>query len=100
MQVELVSKNGQTIFDIALMTYGSLDSVYTLISQNEIDNINDPLPNQKSFTFDSSAIVDLTVYNAIATRLLIYNTDQNFNAIDVPINTGGVYDDTYDVTYN
>ena len=36
----LIVKNGQTIFDIALIAYGDPSQVYELIARNNIDGIN------------------------------------------------------------
>ena len=92
-------KHGQTIFDIALMTYGSLDYVYKIIQDNQLNNINDPIPANKILIFDKDLVLDITVYNTIQNRALIYSTNESFDIV-IPPTPSRVYDNTYDLTYN
>jgi len=50
---EIVVKNGQSIFDIALIAYGDPSMVYTLIQGNGIDGINEVLTG-KTLTYTYS----------------------------------------------
>jgi len=48
----------QSIYDIVLMTYGDLGSVYDFITSNGIVSLNDLSVAMKTFTFDSSNTVN------------------------------------------
>lgn len=53
---------GQSIFDVCLMTYGSFENMYKLIQDNDIDSINDNEIAQKTLTFDKDSIYDTVLF--------------------------------------
>jgi len=99
MASELISRNGQTIYDIAIMTYGSLDYVYKIVQDNLLYNINDPVPSSKTLIFDKDLVIDLTVFNAIVNRGVIFSTDEDFSAVIPPI-VGRVFSQEFDLTFS
>ncbi len=66
--------NGQSIFDIILMTYGSLDLSYKLIQDNGIDSVNIGSVDQILFSFDSTLIADNFVYLKNINQSINYGT--------------------------
>ncbi|MCX6232610.1 MAG: LysM peptidoglycan-binding domain-containing protein [Bacteroidetes bacterium] len=62
---KIIVLNGQSLFDIALQQYGTVDSVFRLAEENNIDNITDDLipgteliinENYKSKTFENEIL--------------------------------------------
>lgn len=76
----LSAQEGQTIYDLCAMTYGGLENIYKLISDNAIDSINKTDLQQTVFTYDTTFISDNFVYSNQQRKGIIINTG-----------TGGVY---------
>ena len=72
-----VAKQGQSIFDICLQTYGDLNLIYKLIQDNGIESILTAGFSGMSFNYDASLISD----NSIVTQNISspYITDTNAN---------------------
>lgn len=68
------SFEGQSLFDVCLMTYGSLEYMYKLIQDNNIDSINENNLSQKEFTFDTSLINDSLLYSKNINTNTVYST--------------------------
>jgi len=65
---------GQSIFDVCLNTYGSLDYLLRLITDNDIPNINyTPFSGQK-FTWDETLTADQAVNQTSQNGHIIYAT--------------------------
>jgi len=68
----LKALNGQSIFDICLMTYGSLDYLSKLIIDNGIDSINSVPASGQEFTWDETFVtgqVSKTLSQILATSV-------------------------------
>jgi len=51
-------KSGQTLFDIALQCYGSVEGVYQLISDNNLTSLTDLLPVDTELVIDTTKIIN------------------------------------------
>lgn len=58
----LQKKDGQSIYDLVLQSYGSMDLVYKLIQDNNLTNVDDTIETGKILSFTISDIVDIGVY--------------------------------------
>lgn len=56
-----IAKYGQSIIDICMSTYGSLDCLSKLISDNNIDDINVSPVSQQVFIWDDSINEDFGI---------------------------------------
>lgn len=65
------SINGQSLYDICLNTYGSLDFMSKLLKDNGIENIEIPVPTSKEWNWDETLTMDQAV-NQKATNASIY----------------------------
>lgn len=66
--------DGQSIFDIALMTYGSTEFLIKLLQDSNIDSINTGSVYGYSFTYDKNLISDVAVYNHMIKNNIVYGT--------------------------
>jgi hypothetical protein len=66
--------NGQSLFDVCLNTYGSLDYMYKLIQDSGVANINQEVKTQDQFTWDSALVVDQVVNKATTLSGVIFAT--------------------------
>lgn len=71
---KLKAVNGQGIFDVVLMSYGSIEDTYKLLQENGIQSIEDTDFSNKIFKFDTSLVKDDLALNKILTDNLIYAT--------------------------
>ena len=69
--------NGQSLMDVCLNTYGSLDYLYKLLQDSGVSNINQPVVSQQQFTWDSDLIVDQNVNKITTLQNVIYATAAN-----------------------
>jgi hypothetical protein len=69
--------NGQSLMDVCLNTYGSLDYLYKLLQDSGVSNINQPVVSQQPFTWDSDLIVDQNVNRITSLQGVIYATAAN-----------------------
>lgn len=67
------STNGQSIYDVCLMTYGSLDYLSKLIIDNGYGSA-DNYPGNKIFIWDDSLIVDSVAYNQMQQSMAVMAT--------------------------
>ena len=58
----LLKLDGQSIYDICLQSYGTLDFVYKLIQGNNLTNVDDTIPTGKKLSFKISDVVDYSIY--------------------------------------
>ena len=54
--------SGQSIYDICLMTYGTFDLLFKLVSDN-LNSIDDVIVSGQTFIWDSSLSVNSTINN-------------------------------------
>lgn len=66
---------GQSIYDVCLQTYGSLDFLYKLIQDNDIAGVNVPVLSRQQFVWDDSLVLDQQVNAAFAGTSKRYSTD-------------------------
>lgn len=55
---------GQSIMDICINCYGTLDRLYKLLVDSGVDNINVTPYSGQPFTYDDSLVVDVNVYQS------------------------------------
>ncbi len=59
----IIVLNGQSLFDIALQEYGSIEAVFQLADDNGITNITDSLIPGTELIIDENMIIDKNVVN-------------------------------------
>lgn len=59
------SSNGQSIFDLCIQTYGSLEFLYQFINENNVGSLLSNDIDERVFTFDKRKIKDNIFYNNI-----------------------------------
>ena len=68
------SRTNQTIYDVCMQTYGSLDMLYKLIIDSNFSNLRTlPAPGQ-GFIFNANLIHDEIFYNYLVKQALVINT--------------------------
>lgn len=71
---------GQSIFDVCLNTYGTIDYLLKLITDNDIENINYTPYSGQEFTWDETLTSDQAVNQTSQNANIIYATATLFNA--------------------
>lgn len=66
---------GQSIYDVCLQTYGSLDYLYKLMEDNGVQGLNDDVVSGQTFTWDDTLVVDQLINAAFAASDQYYSTD-------------------------
>lgn len=66
---------GQSIYDVCLQTYGSLDYLYKLMQDNGIEGLDEPVYSRQQFVWDDSLVVDQLINAAFAATGQRYSTD-------------------------
>ena len=74
------SKEGQNIYDVCLQTYGILDYLLKLITENNLDSIGTQFKH-KIFTFDEDLIVDYALFNKITSEKINYLTGMQLQGL-------------------
>lgn len=69
---------GQSIYDVCLQTYGSLDYLYKLMQDNGIPGLNENVSSRQPFAWDDSLVVDQVQNAAFAASRVYYSTDMSF----------------------
>jgi hypothetical protein len=69
-----ISRNNQTVYDIALQTYGGLDLTYKLIQDSGFKNINTYPLAKTPFAYNPTMITDVVFNNYLTTKGIIFNT--------------------------
>lgn len=90
---EYTAVRGQNMYDVCLITYGTLDSLVKLANDNGITDLNDINLSGKTFTYDNSLIVN---------QLLHQQLNRNYGtAFTGELSSGDrVHDDSYDDAYD
>jgi hypothetical protein len=68
------AQHGQSIYDLALLLYGSVDFVYKLIQDNAIHSIDSISFGGTKILFDSSLVTDKSVFDRNDTDEIFYVT--------------------------
>lgn len=66
---------GQSIYDVCLQTYGSLDFLYKLLQDNSIAGVDVPVTSRQQFVWDDTLVLDQQVNAAFAGTSKRYSTD-------------------------
>jgi len=72
-----IARSGQSLYDVCLQTYGSIDFIYKLITDNQIDNLNTYNLGRKQFIFDASLIADVSINQKNEDGNIFYATATN-----------------------
>lgn len=88
-----LAKNGQSIYDVCLQTYGSLNFLYKLIKDNSLLGINDTVQNKK-IIYDESLVEDFSIFNHNDTENIFYITGSNQTFPGLLANADGIILDT------
>ena len=70
---------GQSIFDVCLNTYGSLDFLTKLMQDNNFTNVDSDIYNGQQFTWDDSLVVNQQQNIAFSQSNTFFATDINNN---------------------
>lgn len=92
MNLTYQAQSGQSIYDLCLMTYGSLDKLVTLVKDSAL-NFTDKNLSGKKVVFDSELISDVGLSNAVK------NSNKNY-ATAPSSNDGGSFDDSFDISFD
>lgn len=68
------SFDGQSLFDVCLNTYGTLDYLYKLLQDSNVSSIDAPVQTQQQFTWDSTLIFDQAIYKTTTLSNQIFAT--------------------------
>lgn len=68
------SKEGQSLYDICLTVYGSIDSIYKLIQDSNIDSTNEGDLRNKVFTYSVKLQADSLLVNHIIKSAIVFST--------------------------
>jgi len=66
---------GQSLLDVCLNCYGTLDQFYKLLQDSGVDNANDTPLSGQNFTYDDELVVDVNVYQKITLSGVKYATN-------------------------
>jgi hypothetical protein len=61
----ITSQSGQSVSDLCLMSYGTLDLLVKFCADNEVDDVNYVPPLPTLFTYDSTLVNDQLTNNYI-----------------------------------
>ena len=70
---------GQSIFDVCLNCYGSLDLLYKIIQDSGVDSVNDTPKSGQVYTYDDSLVVDQNVFQRTTLSGIKYATNLGNN---------------------
>jgi len=66
---------GQSIYDVCLQTYGSLDYLYKLMQDNGVEGLDEQIYSRQEFTWDDSLVVNQLINAAFSATNQLYSTD-------------------------
>lgn len=89
----IIATNGQSIYDLCLMTYGDLKYLYKLVQDNNILSLNDTNLSGKKITFNPTLIHDIGFYNFLAQKIKVINTIENTK-------TGKAYNKSFNISFH
>jgi hypothetical protein len=81
--------NGQTLLDVCLNTYGSLDFFYKLLQDSSVPSANDPVYTGQAFTWDQNLVVDTQILRTTTLGNIRYATAISGNGSTFAIVIGG-----------
>jgi hypothetical protein len=81
---------GQSIYDVCLQTYGTLDLIYKMMQDNGVNGLNEPVLSGQAFVWDESLVQDQQLNAAFVASGKIYATDvSNYGSVFYVINNTG-----------
>lgn len=89
----LVVKNGQSIFDVALMAHGAIDNLFLILQDNNFSSINDYLLPNSVINYNTNDVVSRKNKSVIDLKGWIFNTS------DPKIISGESFDESFDNSY-
>ena len=92
------SQPEQSLYDICLQTYNTLDQLYKLISDNNIDGLNGGWAPGTQFNFDATLMSGNAIYNNNLVNGTIYATAYDDGSTD-ELREGLSDELRYDLTY-
>jgi hypothetical protein len=75
--IYVVVSEGQNIIDLAIQMYGSVDGIFQLMNDNQIQNVNIALQTGIVLKFDKTQIIDPDVLKVYNKKGVIVNTGDN-----------------------
>ena len=82
--------SGQSIYDVCLQTYGSLDFLYRLMQDNGVNGLDEDVRSGQSFVWDDNLVLDQQLNAAFAATGTRYATDvSSLGSVYYVINNGG-----------
>jgi hypothetical protein len=97
MQRKFVAVDGQSLVDVCLNTYGTLDYLLKLIQDSGVVNLNADVSSQQVFLFDDSLVVDQSTIGQNQAAGIYYATKTK---VTYNIGTGGDYNDDFSGDFN
>lgn len=91
--VTIVSHNGQTLFDLVLMSYGNIENLYKMILENSISTVNEVNLSGERITFDSTLVNDTLFYNWLVKYKIVINTGESTFE-------GKAYNESYNISFH
>jgi hypothetical protein len=90
MIAEYTALEGQSIYDVCANTYGDLNKLRKLITDNNIGSVNDQNLARQVFKFDTSLIKDNSLFNVNNNSNVIYATKGSGEAYLIRVSGGYV----------
>jgi hypothetical protein len=90
----IIATNGQSIFDLCLMTYGDLKYVFKLMQDNDIVSINGDNLSGKIINFNPTLIEDLGFYN------YLMNKHKTINTLEPTVSIGKAYNKSFNISFH
>jgi hypothetical protein len=89
-------QDGQTLRDICIQVYGDLDMLFELAIENDLPSLTPQLPSGTVLKYDEVKVVNSTVVKYFAkNRITCASEISDETAIEL-----GIFDETFDSTYN
>lgn len=77
-----IAQEGQSIFDVVIQKYGTLDELFAIFADNEALTINTDLTGLQEVLIDGEIVGDLTIKNKyLVTSHTTNNADNDFVAV-------------------
>lgn len=71
----MTTKDGQNLFDIAIQSFGTLEQLFTLITDNNL-SLNTKLKSGQELVINKEGIGDDNIKNFITLQNIVMNNDQ------------------------
>lgn len=104
---------GQSIYDVCLNCYGTIELLYKLVTDNSVVNVDQLVSSRQKFLYDDTLVVDLGINQRFAQSGVVYSTDvsklgsvyytisgqvQGNNTTPAPVNNNTITAVTYSQT--